>query len=152
MSSPAPLSPALAPYGHPDDVLRLVAAFGAVRCPKWPGLTKPISPWGSGTASTLTPDAALDAIREGILRLNHAHGVASTPTSGYHETITRGYMRLIGRFVCEAGREGEWDERANRLLERLGAREVLLFYYSSDRLMSPAARAGWVEPDLSPLP
>lgn len=102
-------------------------------------------------ASTLEPAAALDSVRRGIHRLNEACGVVSTATSGYHETITRLYMRLVGDFVRrEAG--GDWATRANRLLERYGERKLPLRYYTESRLMSPAARAAWVEPDLKPLP
>ena len=95
---------------------------------------------------------ALDLVRAGILRLNAAHGVPTTPTRGYHETITRFYMHVVGRFVEQQGREGDWAERANRLLTRYGHRELPLRYYSEARLKSAEARAGWVEPDLRPLP
>jgi hypothetical protein len=62
---------------------------------------------------------------EGIRRVNVAHGVATTPTGGYHETITRFYMRVICGYVAkEEGR---------------------------DLLMSADARFGWVEPDLRPV-
>ena len=98
------------------------------------------------------PEAALDAMREGILRLNAAHGVVTTETRGYHETITRAYMRLIGAFVAAESGGPDWDTLAGRMLERLGERDLLLAYYTRERLMSPAARAAWVEPDLRPLP
>jgi hypothetical protein len=94
---------------------------------------------------------ALDRVRDGILRLNAAHGVPTTPTRGYHETITRFYMHVVGRFVEHEGREGDWAERVNRLLTRYGHRDLPL-RYSEARLKSAEARAGWVEPDLRPLP
>ncbi len=104
-------------------------------------------------ASRLPQDHALVAMREGILRLNAAHGVATTPTRGYHETITRFYMRVIGDYVREEEerRVESWPERVARLLSRYGDRELPLRHYSKDLLMSPAARFGWVEPDLLPL-
>jgi hypothetical protein len=95
---------------------------------------------------------ALDRVRDGILRLNAAHGVPTTPTRGYHETITRFYMHVVGRFVEHEGREGDWAERVNRLLTRYGHRDLPLRYYSEARLKSAEARAGWVEPDLRALP
>jgi hypothetical protein len=52
----------------------------------------------------------------------------------------------------EEGARGDWAERANRLVERLGARDLPLRHYSEARLRSPEARAGWAEPDLLPLP
>jgi hypothetical protein len=104
-------------------------------------------------ASTLPYDEALGAMREGILRLNAAHGVPTTPTRGYHETITRFYMRVLCDYVAyeEARPLGDWKERLSRLLARYGDRELPLRHYSKDRLMSPEARFGWVEPDLRPL-
>ena len=104
------------------------------------------------TSIDVATDAALDAMRAGILRLNAAHGVVTTPSGGYHETITRAYMRLIGRFVMEDGGTDGWSARAARLLREHGAKDHLLLYYTRDRLMSAEARFGWVEPDLRPLP
>jgi hypothetical protein len=95
---------------------------------------------------------ALDRVRDGILRLNAAHGVPTTPTRGYHETITRFYMHVVGRFVEHEGREGDWAERVNRLLTRYGHRDLPLRYSSEGWITSAVARAGWVEPDLRPLP
>jgi hypothetical protein len=152
MSAVAPVSPGLPLYDDPREVLRLVAEFENRTLPKAQWTHRAHLTMGLWYSVHLAPEAALNAMRHGILRLNEVHGVISTPTSGYHETITRGYMRLIGRFVAEDGGDGEWDARANRLLERLGARDLLLSFYTRDRLMSPAARAGWVEPDLGPLP
>lgn len=65
-------------------------------------------------------------MRIGIHRLNAAHGVVSTPTGGYHETITRAYMHLVGRFVAEDDGDDGWRSRVERLLERLGERDLLL--------------------------
>ncbi len=103
-------------------------------------------------ASRLPPARALEAMRAGIQRFNAAHGGVTTPTSGYHETITRAYMRLIQRFAREDRGDGGWTARVERLMERHGEKDHLLRYYSRDRLMSPEARFGWVEPDLLPLP
>jgi hypothetical protein len=91
-------------------------------------------------------------MRAGILRLNAAHGVPTTPTRGYHETITRFYMRVVGHFVEQEEGGGDWAERANRLVARYGHRELPLRHYSEARLKSAEARAGWVEPDLLALP
>ena len=40
---------------------------------------------------------------------------------------------------------------AQLLASPLADRRVLLEFYSKETLMSTAARAGWVEPDLAPL-
>jgi hypothetical protein len=95
---------------------------------------------------------ALDLVRAGILRLNAAHGVLTTPTRGYHETITRFYMHVVRHFVEQEKSGGDGAERANRLVTRYGHRGLPLRHYSEARLKSAEARAGWVEPDVMPLP
>jgi len=104
-------------------------------------------------ASRLPYEEALVAVREGILRLNAAHGVPTTTTRGYHETITRFYVRVLCDYV--AGEEerpmGSWPERVARLLSRYGDRDLPLRHYTKGLLMSSEARFGWVEPDLLPL-
>ena len=152
MTASAHVSTGPALYDDSRAVLRLVAAFENRTLPKAEWTHRAHLTMGFWYAWHLAPDSALDTVRKGILRLNESHGVVSTPTSGYHETITRAYMRLIGAHIAEDSGVGEWHDRANRLLERLGTRDLLLAYYTRDRLMSPVARAAWVEPDLRELP
>jgi hypothetical protein len=96
-------------------------------------------------------DAALARLREGISRYNVACGVANTEGSGYHETITRFHAWMIRGFLRGADLTRTLDELADGLIARHGDGHLPLRYYSRDRLMSPAARLGRVEPDLSPL-
>ena len=44
---------------------------------------------------------ALDRGRTGIKRYNVTCGVIDSPTRGYHETITRFYMLLVGKYLVE---------------------------------------------------
>jgi hypothetical protein len=99
------------------------------------------------------PDAALDHMRAGIRRLNAAHGTIDSDTRGYHETITRAYVRLLAAFVA-ARPAGEPVAAmiAALLAGPLAARDVLARHYSRERLLSVDARRGWMEPDLAPLP
>ena len=98
--------------------------------------------------------APLDCLRAGIQRLNAAHSVATTPTGGYHETLTRFYVWALKQYVDECrqrlGPEVSVGELAAGVLQKV-TRELPLLYYSTDRLYSVAARYGWVEPDLRPL-
>ena len=96
----------------------------------------------------LGPDAALAAMRTGLLRLNQRHGTPETPTRGYHETITRAYIELLAIFLAGFPADTPLAPRVATLLRHpLAARESLLSFYPRDRLMSSAARAAWVEPD-----
>jgi hypothetical protein len=97
--------------------------------------------------------AALEHLRAGIRRLNAAHGTVDSDTRGYHETITRAYVRLIAHFLCGQPEGEALDASVAALLAGpLAARDVLMRHYSKATLFSVAARRGSVEPDLEPLP
>jgi hypothetical protein len=99
------------------------------------------------------PDAALDRLRAGIRALNAAHGTVDSDTRGYHETITRAYVRLVADFLRGRPRDEPLDGSVAVLLAGpLAARDRLTRHYSRALLFSVAARRGWVEPDLEPLP
>jgi len=98
------------------------------------------------------PDVALVQLREGIIRLNEAHGTPNTDTGGYHETITRLYVAVIAQFAAECDRSRSLDDLAEELLARHGHRDLPLQYYSRERINSLAARRGWLEPNLATLP
>ena len=102
-------------------------------------------------AREFPPAEALDRVRSGIKLYNGACGVANTTTGGYHETLTRFYMGLIGHYLAGVADRSDCLAVTNALLARHGHRDVPLGYYSRERLMSPAARAAWIEPDLRPL-
>jgi hypothetical protein len=93
-------------------------------------------------------EAALALLRERICRYNLATGGQNTDTAGYHETITRCYVRLIAAFVASADRSRPLDDLGEELVRALGDKELLLRWYSKERLFSVEARRGWVEPDL----
>ena len=44
-------------------------------------------------------DATIHQIREGILRYNHSQGIVSTPTYGYHETLTLFWAEMIREYL-----------------------------------------------------
>jgi hypothetical protein len=88
---------------------------------------------------------ATDRARVGIRRYNAARG----DPAGYHETITVLYMRLVARELSVGLRDGV-SGLVNDLADRYRL-DWLLGYYSSDRIWSVEARAGFVPPDLRPL-
>ena len=59
---------------------------------------------------------------------------------------------VVTHYLRQQELAGDWAERANRMVERLGARDLALRHYSEQRLKSPEARAAWIEPDIRPLP
>lgn len=72
-------------------------------------------------------------------------------TDGYHETMTVAWLRLVTAFALGVT-ELELPVAAARLCERYPDKHALGAYYSPGCLMSAAARAAWVEPDLAALP
>ena len=96
-------------------------------------------------------EQATNRMRRGIHAFNAAHKVQSTPTSGYHETLTVAWMRVVHSTMRTHGQGlsiPEFLEQNPFLL----CRTLLRLYYSKDRIMSAEARRQWVEPDLAPLP
>jgi hypothetical protein len=96
---------------------------------------------------------ALLRLRMGIRRLNEANGVPNTATGGYHETITAAYVRLLEKALADGHGASSFETRVTLLMaSALASKDVLFRYYTRELLMSPGARAGWVAPDLLPLP
>jgi hypothetical protein len=131
----------------------LAARFSAAAIPatEWTHQTHLVV--GAWHVARFGPEGALDRLRAGIRRLNAAHGTVDSDTRGYHETITRAFVRLLGGFL-RARPEGEpLDVSVAALLASpLAARDVLTRHYSKTLLLSVVARRAWVEPDLDPLP
>ncbi len=134
------------------DVDALAARFTAATLPRaeWTHLAHLMV--GAWHVHHYGPDEALTRLRTGIRRLNDAHGTLNSPSSGYHETITRAYVRLLADFLAGCPAALPLAERVARLVAGpLADKNVLLGFYSRERLMSPAARAEWAEPDVAPL-
>jgi hypothetical protein len=96
------------------------------------------------------PEAAR-RVRTGIKRYNEASGIRTTRESGYHETLTLFWLRMVRSYLETASRECSLVALANGLIERYGKSNLPFEYYTRERLMSWEARAAWVEPDLKSL-
>jgi len=94
---------------------------------------------------------AVRRVRMGIKRYNEANGIKTTPISGYHETMTLFWLRMVRRYLETASRECSLVSLANGLIERYGNSRLPFEYYTRERLMSAEARASWIEPDLKSL-
>ena len=91
-------------------------------------------------------------IRVGIKKYNHAHGIVTTVESGYHETMTLFWARIVRGFLDKASPvDCSLAALANDLCERYGDKSLPFAYYTRERLMSVEARSNWVEPDLKDL-
>lgn len=93
-------------------------------------------------------DALLPAVRERIQNFNQAN----RNRTGYHETVTTAFLRLIRDRMAHGGVAtfAEFERDNADLFESGGG--VLLRHYSRETLFSPDARRSYVPPDREPLP
>ena len=99
-------------------------------------------------------EGALAKVREGIKAYNAANAVPEGPTSGYNETTTVAFVRLVAAVMGAYGRAMPTAD-AESFCEthpQLLSRHVLRFFYSPERRMDRRAKGEFVEPDLAPLP
>lgn len=95
---------------------------------------------------TYSLEVALDRGRLHIPMYNRTRG----DPAGYHETITVLFMRRVHRYLQDNPSQ---PSLADAIEEVAAACDMLwpLRYYSTERLWSAEARAGWVDPDRQPL-
>jgi hypothetical protein len=93
-----------------------------------------------------SPVEAKEKVTTGIRRLAETYG-----KTGYHETITLFWLRMVSHFVAEH-KSNSLKTTANALIEEYDNKDLIRQFYSEELLNSPEAKAAWVEPDLKPLP
>ena len=98
--------------------------------------------------SRYSPDEATDIVRERITSYNETVGTANTDTSGYHETLTRFFLRGIAAHIAAHLNLPLPESLAALLASPLGDKNWPLRYYSRERLFSAPARHQWLEPNL----
>jgi hypothetical protein len=86
---------------------------------------------------------ALERLRRRLQNFIAHHG-----KQGYHETITRFWMELLANYLYQCSHAATLTSKVNGALRQFASKDVLFSYYSRDRVMSDAARASWIEPDL----
>jgi hypothetical protein len=77
--------------------------------------------------------------------------VPESLTSGYHETMTQAWMRLVDLTLREFG-PGECADAFVDKQTQLLSKRAVLFFYSRDYIMSAEAKSQFVQPDLTPFP
>lgn len=92
-----------------------------------------------------TPEEALIRLRKQIQLFNKNVG----DPAGYHETITRLFVRKISAYLAEH-RSPELPNSIDELAQTCGL-AWMLSYYSPERLWSAEARNEWLEPDIQEL-
>jgi hypothetical protein len=93
-------------------------------------------------------DTATARMRAALVAFLAHHGI---PAAKYHETLTRAWILAVHHFMHrspEAASADDFIDRNPLLLDT----KIMLTHYSAGLLFSDAARAGFVEPDLEPIP
>ena len=100
------------------------------------------------------PDIDIDEeLPDIIRRYNESVGGVNSDTEGYHETITRAFLRGVRLFLEEADADEPLHELVNELLlSPMGRREWPMRFYSPGRLFSVQARRAFVAPDIAAFP
>lgn len=111
----------------------------------------------AATAGLLLLHPELDlaeALPSLIRRLNDSHGVPNNDTRGYHATITLFFTAAIRAALAKDDTNRPAHQRVNALLAGpLGSgKRIMTAHWSEALLFAPAARRGWVAPDLAPIP
>jgi len=124
------------------------------------GCTLPKARWTHGAhlltgacyVHSLGQAAAIGRMRVNIKRYNESVGGQNTETSGYHETITIAWIKLLDGLLREvsAARIPARGEFAQLALKRFaGDKEIFRRYYDFDLVSSVEARRTWVAPTLA---
>ena len=100
------------------------------------------------------PDVDLDTELPGIIRrYNESVGGVNDDKQGYHDTITRVFLRGIRLFLTEADAKAPLSDLVNDLLlSPMGRRDWPLRFYSAERLFSVEARRDFIPSDIAALP
>jgi hypothetical protein len=93
--------------------------------------------------------AAIARMRARVSAYNLAVGGQNTATSGYHETVTVFWIKLLATRPAASISRSDFAHRAVR--ELVDRRDIYADYYDFDILKSEAARRTWIEPTLRPL-
>lgn len=134
-----------------SEIDEFIAAFEGCTLPKerWTHGAHLLT--GACYVHELGRDAALERMRVCVRRYNESVGGKNTETSGYHETITAMWIRLLDGLRREVGAT-ERAEFARLAVERFVAeKDVFKRYYDFDVVGSVEARRVWVAPNLMGL-
>jgi len=95
---------------------------------------------------------AMQSIRGGIKKYNISVGGENTDHSGYHETMTVFYARLIVNYLLTTDKTCRFENILNGLFKQpFLVKDFPLQYYSKELLMSKEARRDWIPPDIRSL-
>jgi hypothetical protein len=106
---------------------------------------------GACAVYRFSEDGAIAYLRAAIPQYNVAVGGRNTETSGYHETVTIFWVKLLERIRETAGPKTR-EEFVALVLKRFATeRDTLAKFYDFDVVNSMEARQMWIAPNLRSL-
>ena len=97
-------------------------------------------------SSRYTDAEALIKVRNAIRNYNTAVGTINSDSSGYHETLTVFWLRIVRKYL--SGKNGRIEASLNNFIAEGNADKGLpLKFYTREILFSVQARKNWVAPD-----
>lgn len=131
------------------EIDEFLAAFEAGTLPKvrWTHAAHLLT--GACYVHALGEAAAIDKMRLCVRRYNVAIGGQNTDTSGYHETITIAWIKLVAALLRESQPIGRAAFAALAVARFERDRNILRRYYDFDLVNSVEARRSWVPPTLT---
>lgn len=99
-------------------------------------------------------DKALDEMRSRIKAFNESVGGINDDNNGYHETLTVFWLWALKEMFADDEGKVYWNQEAiDDLLfdETLADRNLWAEFYTKEKMMSVAARKGFVQPDLQEM-
>ena len=96
--------------------------------------------------------AAIDRMRTKVSAYNLAVGGQNTPTSGYHETVTVLWIKILAGFRREHPALARAPFATLAVEHFAPQRDILSRYYDFDIVASQEARRTWQPPTLLSLP
>ncbi|MCU1322622.1 MAG: hypothetical protein JWM43_2271 [Acidobacteriaceae bacterium] len=106
---------------------------------------------GACYVHALGEPAAIDRMRTRVSAYNLAVGGQNTPTSGYHETVTVLWIKLLSQFRREHPTLARVPFATFCVEHFAPQRDLLRRYYDYDVVASPEARRAWHPPTLQSL-
>ena len=130
-----------------DEVKLLVAAFESGQLPAAEFKHTAHIAVGLAYLAEAPQADATERMRQSLGRFLRQHN-----ETGYHETLTVFWMKLLAHLAAVRDSELPLWERINAVVASHGAKWPVEAHYSKDLVDSADARERWIEPDLAPLP
>ena len=134
-----------------DEIDAFLMAFEGCTLPKaeWTHAAHLLT--GACYVHTLGESAAIDRMRTCVSRYNESVGGKNTETSGYHETITVAWIKLLAGLHARSGDMSRAAFAAHAVEHFAAQKDIFLRYYEFDLASSAEARRAWVAPTLQSL-